>query len=438
MEFALFEASPRPGGVIRTERTDSFLIDAGPDSFLVQKPAALELCREVGLADRLIAVEPPRSAYVLRGGALLPLPHDSILGIPTRILPLARSRLLSPVGRARMALDLMLPGRPPRGDESLASFFRRRFGPEALTYIGEPLLAGIHAGDAELLSMESLYPRLGDAERQHGSVMRGLRRTNRTRPVAGAFRSLEGGMQELVEAIIRALPHGALRCGTRASWIEGAGPFTIGLADDSRVMARAVLVAVPAFVAADLLAELDPVLSMLCREIRYTSTATVVHAYDRSAMARPLRGTGFVVPRAERDASILASTWISAKWTGRAPKNRLLLRGFVGGARDPDILEKPDDVLARAVHTDLFRILDIRDEPLFTRVYRWERANPQHDVGHRVRLDAIEARPALRHGLFLTGSAFRGVGIPDCIADGRKTATAAATLVASPPGSPIE
>ena len=438
MEFALLEASSRPGGVIRSERADSFLIDAGPDSFLVQKPAALELCREVGLADRLITVEPPRSAYVLRRGTLLPLPHGSILGIPTRIVPLARSRLLSPVGRARMALDLMLPGRPPRGDESLASFFRRRFGPEALTYIGEPLLAGIHAGDAEHLSMESLYPRLVDAERQYGSVMRGLRNTNRNRPGAGVFRSLAGGIQELVEAITRALPHGALRCSTRASWIEGGGPFTIVLADDTRVRARAVLVAVPAFVAADLVTRLDPVLSMLCREIRYTSTATVVHAYDRSAVAHSLQGTGFVVPRAEHDASILASTWISAKWAGRAPENRVLVRGFVGGATDPSMLEKSDDAVARAVHADLARILNIRGKPLFTRVYRWERANPQHEVGHRVRLDAIEARQALRQGLYLTGSAFRGVGIPDCIADGRKTGAAAATLVASPPSSPIK
>ena len=429
IECALLEASSRPGGVILTERAEPFLIDAGPDSFLAQKPAAVELCRELGLSDQLIATEPPRTAYVLRGGTLYPLPEASLLGVPTGLLPVARSRLLSMTGRARMALDLVLPGRAPDADESLASFFGRRFGREALAYVAEPLLAGIHAGDVDRLSMASLFPRLVEAEREHGSVIRALHATRGGRPANGAFRSLKGGVQGLVDAIVRMLPAGALRCGARVIRIEGNGPFSVIPASGDTLAARVVIVAAPAFVAGDLLAALDPELASLCREVRYTSTATVVLAYDRGAVRHPLQGAGFVVPRAERAISILASTWISAKWAGRAPDGRVLLRAFVGGARNPEALERSDQALVNLAHGDLARILEITSEPLFARVYRWERANPQHEVGHQTRLAAIEARPLLETGLFLTGSGFRGLGIPDCVAEGRRAGARAAAFV---------
>jgi oxygen-dependent protoporphyrinogen oxidase len=334
----------------------------------------------------------------------------------------------------RMAAEAFVPPRRDDGDESIASFITRRFGEEATTYLAEPLLAGIHAGDVNRLSVRALFPRLIEAERTQGSVLRAFRKPATQRPGGGreqgAFRSLPGGLSEMVDALVRAVGAEHVRLRAPVATITGFGPFQIRLRSGESVDARAVILATPAYVTSTLLRERDEELSRLCCEIPYASAATVVLAFDRSAVGNALRGSGFVVPKVEA-TGILAASWLSSKWPNRAPSDKVLLRTFVGGARDPDALQKSDGELVTRSLNALRPLLDISQVPLFSRVYRWDRANAQHEVGHLARMASIEMALARHPGMFLTGSGFRGVGIPDCIADGRKTAeAAAASLVA--------
>ncbi len=429
VRFVLIEGSERLGGVIRTERVGDFTIDLGPDSLLVQKPAAIELCVELGLGDRLISTRPPRTAFILKRGRLHPLPEASVLGIPTRMMPLVTTGLFSPLGKARMAMDLVVPARrdDPEIDESIGQFMRRRFGKEAVTYLAEPLFAGIHSGDVERLSMRALFPRMLDAERRHGSLIRAFRRMPRSPAGAdGAFRSLPGGLEEMVRALVATLPAGALRTGAVATSVEGPRPFTVTLESGEAIRADQVIIATPAFVAATLLDRLDPELASLCRRIPYASTATVALAYPRTAVRHPLEGSGFVVPRAEPGRRLLAASWVSSKWPGRAPANSALLRVFFGGARDPQITNESDATLERLAHDELASTLGIDGDPTVVRLQRWPAANAQHEVGHLRIVDAIERRLAAQPGLHVTGGGFRGVGIPDCVTDGRSVAVTAA------------
>ena len=371
----MLERRARPGGVILTERIDGFTIDAGPDSLLAQKPAALELCRELGLGDRLVTTIPPRTAFILRAGRLRSLPEGSVLGIPTRLAPLATTPLFSWPGKIRMGAELLLPNRPPDADESIGRFIGRHFGREAVEYLAEPLLAGIHAGDVDRLSARALFPRLVESERKYGSLIKAFRHMPRGGSADGAFRSLPGGIGELADAVVRALPEGTVRCGEAVTAIEGPGPFLVRTAAGTW-RAPQVILAAPAYVAGALLAPRDAALGALCDGIAYASTATIALAFPREAIRQPLNGSGFVVPRVE-GLHILAATWVSSKWPGRAPDDHVLLRVFVGGARDPQALEADDDTLVRRAVTDLKGLMAIEGEPELTRVYRWTRANAQ-------------------------------------------------------------
>jgi protoporphyrinogen/coproporphyrinogen III oxidase len=423
----VLEASARPGGLILTDRTDGFVIDAGPDALLVQKPAGVTLCRELGLETRLMPASAPRTAFVLWGGRLHPLPDGAPLGIPTEAGMLLRSRLFSPAGKLRIALERVLPGRTAAEDESLASLMRRRFGGELVTRLAEPLLAGIHAGDLEKLSARALFPMLVEAEAQHGSVARGLAR--RERAGEGLFRSLPGGLTEVVDALVARLPAGALRTGITVHRLERRDDgVTLSCAGAGSVRARRVILAVPAFVAAELVAPHDAGAAALFRTVRYLSSAAVAVAYRRDAVTHPLSGSGFVVPRVEPGCSLLAASWISSKWPGRAPAGWALLRAFVGGARDPDVLAAPDETLVRRVHDDLARIHAISGPPALARVYRWPRANPQLEPGHLARMAEADTRLARFGDVFVTGAGYRGVGLPDGIADARAIAARTAQI----------
>ena len=424
----VLERDTRPGGIILTERVGEFVIDAGPDSLLVQKPAALALCNELGLGDRLFPTKLPRTAFVLRNGELHPLPAASILGFPTRLGPLVKSTLFRTPAKFRMAAEVMIPRARPGGDESIAGFVRRRFGLEAVTYIAEPLLAGIHAGDVERLSMRALFPRLIDAEARAGSVIRAFRREQGPPNSDGVFRSFPNGLAELIDGLMKAVPKESVRFGSNVTRIEERDGFIVHIAGQAPVRARAVILAIPAFAAADLLRPIDTALSDACSSIRYLSTATVVFAFPRSAVGHDLQGTGFVVPSAE-GLSITAGAWISSKWPHRAPEGEALLRAFLGGARDPDVLARTDAELASAALADLTKILNIRGTPTLTRVYRWNRSSPQQEVGHGELMRRIDAGLAGHRGLFISAAGFRGVGIPDNIADARHTATTAAAFV---------
>jgi len=446
--FVVLEQAARAGGVIISEEASGFTIDGGPDALLIQKPAAIALCEELGLGGRLVTTRPPRLAYIQRRGQLYPLPAGSVLGIPTQVRPFVETGLFTWPGKMRMGAELFVPRRDRDDDESIGAFMRRRFGSEATTFLAEPLLAGIHAGDVDRLSMKALFPRLVEAEQKYGSLLRAFRRGRanpppqnprtpnqnpeprtrtpnpepRTPNADGAFKSLPGGLSELVRALVAELGPANVRTGAAVCDISGHGSFTVRTADGGVIDARAVVVATPAFVTATLMRERDPALAALCAEVPYASAATIALAFRRDAIAHPLNGSGFVVPRVE-NTGILAGSWLSSKWPHRAPDDdHALLRTFVGGARDPKALERSDAELVALSLRALQPLIGLRGEPLFTRVFRFERGNAQHEVGHLQRLATIDAALARHPGLFVTGSGFRGVGIPDCVADGRATA----------------
>jgi oxygen-dependent protoporphyrinogen oxidase len=331
-----------------------------------------------------------------------------------------------------MGAELFVAPRADDEDESIGAFITRRFGAEATTYLAEPLLAGIHAGDVDRLSLQALFPRLANAERKHGSVIRAFRSTAEPRVpnAGGAFRSLPGGLSEMVRALVDALGATNVRLNTRVSAITGQGPFVVRTSSGDAVEARAVVLATPAYATSALVRDRDQEIAGLCDAIPYASAGTVALAFRRNAITHPLTGSGFVVPRVER-TGILAASWLSSKWPHRAPDNRVLLRTFVGGARDPKALEQTDEELVARSVAALKPLIGVTGEPLFARVYRFERGNAQHEVGHLARMAEID-RALTRHpGLFITGSGFRGVGIPDCVADARATARQVSAWLAS-------
>ncbi|HTI43844.1 MAG TPA: protoporphyrinogen oxidase [Vicinamibacterales bacterium] len=424
----VLEASDRLGGVIRSDRFDGWVIDAGPDSLLVQKPAAVALCRELGLGDRLISTLTPRTAYILRNDRLHALPEGSFLGFPLRLGALANSSLFSLGGKLRMACEVLIPRTEDDEDESIASFVRRRFGQEAVDYLAEPLLAGIHAGDVDRLSVRALFPRLVDAERQSGSIIRAFRALRMKPAPQGAFVSLPGGVAELADALIATFKPGTLVTGTRVTDLRRAAAFLIETTAGT-VEARAVILAVPAYAAGGMLRGIHTGLAALCEDVPYASTATVAFGYRSDQIDHPMRGSGFVVPRVER-SPLLAATWVTSKWPHRAPEGHVLLRAFLGGGRDARRLDQTDAELIDLAREALAEVMPITGDPMFTRLYRWTRQSPQYEVGHLERMAAIELHLARVPGLFVTGSGFRSIGIPDCIADGRDTAARAAAFVA--------
>jgi oxygen-dependent protoporphyrinogen oxidase len=425
----VLEAGPRPGGLIMTERFEGFTIEAGPDSVLATKPAALELARELGLADRILQVRTP-GAFVLSGRQLYRLPSPSLLGLPLTWRALFAYDLLPWSARLRLARSLLdargegasLPG--DGRDVSVAEFFRARFGPETVDLIAQPLLGGIHAGDIEQLSMASLFPRLLAGGLRPGSEQ------GRSGPGAASdpsrsdfsrspFASLRGGMAALVEALEARLPPGTVRYDTRVETIPEAP----------------VILAAPAYVAAALLEPIDHEAAALCAQVPYVSTASVALAWPRRDVPHPLDGTGFVVARTHSDVRITACTWVSSKWPDRAPDDMALLRAFIGGAHDPNVLDLDDDEIIAVVRRDLGAVLGIAAGPALARVYSWRRAGAQHTVGHLKRVGRIEAQLAPR-GIFVAGSGFRSVGIPDCVADARLVAGAAADFLSRRSGPP--
>jgi oxygen-dependent protoporphyrinogen oxidase len=419
LPFALFEASSRVGGLIQSEQHNGFVIDAGPDSMLATKPAARELCASLGLGSALLQMLEPRTAFVLDGSRLYPLPSPSMLGIPLTRRGAFGFDLLPWSSRLRVLLE-PYASRRNSGDESIASFFRRRFGRATVERVAQPLLGGIHAGDVEQLSMRGLFPNLLEAERR-GSVLRQL--ADRQHPAGGFFNSLAGGMAMLPEAIARTLGTETIHLSTAVSAITRTSDGWRLEASSGRYHAAAVVVATPMHVTARLVEAINPAVAHVCTQIPHASTASITFGWRRDQVTHPLRGSGFVVAR---DASrITASTWVSSKWPGRAPEGYTLLRAFIGGTRDPHAIDLSDDELAGVARRDLERVLGIHGEPAFARVFRWRDASPQLTVGHFDRIGEVERRLKTHAGLFVAGRGWRAVGIPDCIANARSVAAAA-------------
>jgi protoporphyrinogen/coproporphyrinogen III oxidase len=417
----VFEAAPRAGGLIDTDHIDGFTIEAGPDSLLTQKTAGLELCRELGLLDRMQGVKPPRSAYVLKGRTLHRLPSPSILGLPVGWRALLHYDLLSPAERVRLALERWIPPRPSGDDESVAAFFRRRFGRATVDVIAQPLLGGIHAGDVNQLSMRRLFPRLVEMEQTRGHVLEMRAPAESDRPRRPVFVAPAEGMSVIVRALADTLAD-VLMTSTAVERIQRAGSdgWHVWTGKDGiPLTARSVVLAVPAYGAATLLQAVDEDAARLCAEIPYASSAGVALAWPRTQVAHPLSGPGFVVARRYSNVRITACTWVSSKWNHRAPDEAVLIRAFLGGTADPGAIDLDDRSMIEIVRRDLENVLGITATPTLARVYRWRRASVQHNLGQHARVASIDARLAAHPGLFVAGSGFRAVGIPDCIADAR-------------------
>jgi oxygen-dependent protoporphyrinogen oxidase len=418
----VLEASPRLGGVVRSEHVEGVLVEGGPDAMLAQKPAALALCRELGLGDEIVSTESPRTAFVLSGGTLHEFPPDTRLGLPLTRAAADGLTMLAPEERARVARDFDTPAPPAAtDDESIGAFTTRRFGAAFTRKIAQPLLGGIHAGDVDRLSLRALFPPLADADAAGGSVLAVLAARAGVPDGEGAFRGLRGGMGQLPAALTRALPAAAIRTRDPVAWITPGDPHRVVTASGLAVAARAVVVAVPAAVAGRLVAPFDASLAAGCAELRAVSSATITLGYPRDRVAHPCRGMGFIVPRGEA-TRLLAVSWVTSKWAARAPQDWVVLRAFAGGAFDADVLEATDDRLVARTHAELAPLLGIDSQPIFARLHRWPEASPQYEVGHLARIAAIAQQQARTPGLFLAGSAYRGVGMPDVIADARATA----------------
>jgi protoporphyrinogen/coproporphyrinogen III oxidase len=430
LDLVLLEAGDRLGGTIRTERAEGYLLEGGPDSFISEKPWALALAERLGLGPELRRTDDRfRRTYVVRGRRLEPLPDGFLLLAPTRVGPVLRSRVFSWRGKLRLGLDLVLPRRRGTGDESLGSFVRRRLGREALERVAQPLVGGIYTADPDRLSLAATMPRFLALEQEHRSLVLGLRRAARAGETAGAsgarwslFVTLAEGMETLVAALARRLPHGTARLRTPATAVAPAADgWRVHLPDGSRLPADGVVLAGPAPRMAALVRAAEPGLAGLLDGVAYASSATVALAYPRAAVGHPLDGFGFVVPRVEGRAA-LACTFSSVKYPGRAPEGAVLLRVFIGGALQADLLERDDQALARLAHDDVAPLLRIAGAPVLARVWRHPRAMAQYEVGHLDRVAAIEARLEALPGLAVAGAAYRGVGIPDCVRSGEAAA----------------
>lgn len=429
VDITLIEGEKRLGGKIRTERVDDFIIEGGPDSFITQKPGALDLCRRLGMTDQLVqtrAVE--KAVYILSDGKLISLPEGFNLMVPGRLTPFLFSPLVSPAGKARMGLDLLIPRKDSPEDESIASFVRRRLGEEALQKFAEPILAGIFAGDAEKLSLRATFPQFASLEKSSGSLIWGMwmrrwdaARKGRPKPEWTLFVTLREGLSSLVASIrekldgVRLVPDQKV-CGVKP---QKKG-YEVSL-ENERYLADAVVVTTKTDTAAGWIEGWNPSLSSLLREIEYVSTATVSLGFRKEDVHHPMNGFGFVVPRRE-GRKIIASTWSSTKFPGRAPAGHVLIRAFIGGAHHEDIIHRDDADLITLVREELRSIMGIQAEPVVAKAFRWVKANPQYNIGHLDRVAEIEKETKKHPGFFLTGAAYRGVGIPDCIRQGMETA----------------
>lgn len=421
IEIYLLEKEERLGGVILTERVEGFLIEGGPDCLLAEKPWALELAQQIGIGQRVIGtLKGNEGTYVLWRGRLHRLPEGFVLLAPTSFTSLLRWSLISPWGKLRVALEPFLPRGPQGEDESLADFVSRRLGREVLEKVAEPLVAGIHGGAPEELSLRSTFPRLLEMERRHRSLILGLRRRKGRSGLPSPFVSFRDGMGELVEALEGALEGVVVRRRCEVLGVEKGDGFCLRLRGEG-LRADALILATPSYVSAQLLESFSPELSALLERIPYVSSATLSLAYEAEGVAPLLRGYGFVVPRRE-GRRLMAVTFSSQKFLGRAPEGKVLLRAFVGGARDRGVLELGDRDILALVRRELEEILGIRAEPLLWRLYRWPRALAQYRVGHGELLAGIEAKVSEVPGLFLAGAAYHGIGVGDCVRSGREAA----------------
>lgn len=458
VRITLLEAAPRVGGVMQTEIRDGYVLEKGPDLFLGAKPGGWELATALGIAGRLLGPRPGvEGSFLLSRGRLVRLP-DGLTGlVPTRMMPFLKTRLISPLGKLRVAMDLLIPARRDAADESVESFVVRRLGREMYRQIVEPLLSGIFAGDGSKLSLAATFPHLRAAEVEHGSMTKSMfaaRRREReasrapraaaSRAPAGTpapaaargFLTLPGGQGELIgalEARLLADPRITIRtgaCTREVLPLAQNGGWRVTLVTGESVTADVVILAVPAYAAADMIDGVDAACAQTMREIPFVTTATVNLAFRREEMPHPLNGSGWTTPRAER-RPVTACTWTSSKFEGRAPEGMVLLRAFVGDATNQTVVQKSDEEIVRVCRRELAEVLGVTAEPSLVQVNRWNWVMPQYNLGHLDRVKGIDECLAQHPGLYVAGNSYRGIGIPDVIRSGEMAANAAAALLQS-------
>ncbi|HTA24464.1 MAG TPA: protoporphyrinogen oxidase [Terriglobales bacterium] len=424
VEYSLFESSPRLGGVLLTESIDGCLVEAGPDSFLTEKPWAADLCREVGLADQLIGSnDRDRKTYILVNGRLVPMPDGLMFMVPTKMLPAIWSPLFSTRTKFRMMQEWFHPKRKSATDESVASFVERHYGREVVDRLADPLLSGVYGGQADNLSLRAVLPRFADMEASHGSLGRAmisaLQKTPKLAAPKPLFTSLKNGMQQMADAIISHLPPSALHVNTPVQAIQRQDTSWLVSAGYASDQFDAVIISTSAPVAARL--GLPAQLTSALAAIEYTSSVTVALAYNRQVRQSLPPGFGFLVPRSE-GKRLLAATFVHNKFPHRAPPDRALIRCFLGGAHHPAILDQTDEEILSLAKQELRQILNLTADPLFTRIYKWNNAMAQYNVGHIERILAIEQACCDLPNLALAGNAYHGIGVPDCVRSGADAA----------------
>jgi len=446
IDVTVVEASRSAGGKLRTSEVAGIPVEEGADSFVVRKPWAIDLCRELGLGEELVAPAPGR-AYVWARGGLRRYPEPSAFGVPASVEELLRWPGLSRGGRVRAATDLLRPRRKDEGDESIEALATRRMGPEAARVLIGPLLAGIHAGDAAHLGVAATFPELRRWEAAYGSLIRGARaaaKAAREREDSGPlFATVWTGLSRLVQVLTRALGAGRIRTGELVEGIERRGPGWAVRAGAGTLQSDAVVLATPAFESSRLLRLAAPEAAAELTGIPYASTAVVLLVYPPATAERLPPGSGFIVPPAATDSggpgptAITASTWVSSKWPREEHAGRAVIRCYLGRFGDDETaLERPDRDLAAAAARDIESASPLGCEPEATKVVRWPRSMPQYEVGHLDRLARIDGALAPLPGLFLVGSAYRGVGVADCVRQAGEAAERVRAFLAAPESTP--
>ena len=428
VEYVVFESSPRLGGVLVTDREDGCLIEAGPDSFLTEKPWASDLCKSVGLGDQLIGSnDPDRKTYILVNGRLTVMPDGLMFMVPTKILPTVFSRLFSLKTKMRMASEWFHPPHKAEHDETVADLVTRHYGPEMVDRLADPLLSGVYGGEATQLSVRAVLPRFADMESRHGSLGRAMLSARRNMaqasksPARPLFTSLKDGMQQLIDALLMKLNAASLRPGVSVLSLQPQDNGWLLSAGYQSDRFDSVIVATPTQAAATLLQLTNSNLASELRDIKYSSSVTVTLGYGQNVRKNLPPGFGFLIPRSE-GKRMLAATFVHNKFPHRAPHDRALIRCFLGGARDEAILQLSDDEILSIVRRELKQIIKLEAEPAFARVYKWKSAMAQYGVGHLERLDRIERLRQQLPGLALAGNGYRGIGVPDCVRSGTEAA----------------
>lgn len=420
-EVKLIEASHRLGGKIQTVIQDGYVIERGPDSFLERKQSALRLAKEVGI-DHLLVNNSAGQSFILANERIYPMPGGSIMGIPTEVGPFITTQLFSVTGKMRAAADLLIPRSCMKEDQSLGHFFRRRLGDEVLENLIEPLLSGIYAGDIDQLSLMSTFPQFYQVEQKYRSLILGMRKTSLQKPEStegstkkqGMFLTVATGLQSFVEAIeSKLLPQSVIK-GYRVEAVTKAGEeYEIELNSRERIMADSVVVAVPHLTASSIFSKYN--YFSVFKDVPATSVATVALAFPEKAIKKDINGTGFVVSR-NSDFSITACTWTHKKWPHSTPKGKVLLRCYVGRPGHETIVDLSDDEIINIVLDDLNKTMDITEKPELSVVTRWKDSMPQYTVGHQKRIETVTEMMAEElPGIFLAGSSYQGIGVPDCI-----------------------